>query len=211
MILLLLFVNFVISVFNSWSVGRSWAETRSVGGLPRFMAWMGATMASVGFSWCYLVIIAFAAGPDGFHRLSPKYVQAMFSLGYLALIIPCTGSGLAITVDSWMYFWKRRTFGSGAAAAWNSFADVYNIYEATQAIPSAWNSVAGVFFPSKSSSSSSSSSSNDDDNGAAIVFILVVCALLAGVLTAVAIIRTVSQATVNKRYFDYAHARGQDP
>lgn len=196
-ILLILLLNFVISIFNSWSVGRSWAEAKAVGGVPRLMSWMGATMAAVGFSWCYLVILAVAAGPDGFGRLPPRYVQAMFDLGYLIIIAPCIGSGIAITVDSWAHFWRRRTFGSGAVAGWNTFADVYNIYEAATYVPSAWDHVKNVLFPKKSSSSS-------DNVFGRIAIFLAIMAVLGGILTAAAIIRTVSERTVANRRFRLA-------
>jgi hypothetical protein len=45
MIGLFLILIFFISIFNSWAVGRSWVEAKVAGGLVRFMAWMGATMA----------------------------------------------------------------------------------------------------------------------------------------------------------------------
>jgi hypothetical protein len=184
---LLLVVNFLISIFNSWSVGRSWVETKAAGGFARLMSWMGATMASVGFTWCYLVVIAYIASATG--KLPPKYIDGMLSIGYLAIIVPLIGSGIAITVDSWMYFWRRRTFGSGALATWNTAADVYNIYEAASAVPTAWDTVKDVF-----------SSSDDDDNGFGLLAImLAVAALLGGILTAAAIIRIVAESTAIAR------------
>lgn len=200
-ILLLLVLNFAISVFNAWSVGHSWLETKAAGGFVRFMAWMGATMSAVGFSWCYLVLIAVAAGPDGFHRLTQPYVDAMFSLGYLAIIVPCIGSGLAITVDSWAHFWRKRTFGSGAVAAWNTAADVYNIYNAVRYVPSAWDNVRDLLLPKKRSDSSSSSS---DNALARLAILLAIMAVIGGVLTTAAIIRTVAQITARKRALQYA-------
>jgi len=201
MILILLVVNFLISIFNAWSVGRTWVETKAIGGWTRFMSWMGATMSAVGFSWCYLVIFAFAAGPDGFHKLDVKYVNAMFSLGYLALVLPLIGSGIAITIDSWAYFWRKRTFASGAVAGYNTFADVYNIYNAVSYVPSAWDTVKDVLFPKKSSSSSSDSS---DSAMTRIAITLALLALFGGVLTAAAIIRTVAESTARARHLKYA-------
>ena len=194
MIGLFLILNFFISIFNSWAVGRSWVEAKVAGGVARFMAWMGATMAAVGFSWCYLVIIAFVAGPDGFNKLPAKYVQAMFSLGYLVIIGPLIGSGIAITIESWAYFWRKRTIGSGVAASWNTFADIYNIYQAASYIPSAWDNVTGLL-----------KSDDEDDNGlAGLAILLALMALLGGVITAAAIIRTVSERTASDRRFRYA-------
>jgi hypothetical protein len=197
MIALLVVVNFVISIFNAWSVGRSWIETKAVGGFARFMSWMGATMAAVGFSWSYLVIIAFAAGPDGFKKLPANAVEALFSLGYLIIIGPCIGSGIAITVDSWAYFWRRRTFGSGALATYNTFADVYNIYNAARYAPSMWDKVVDLLFPKKRSSS-------DSSNVAGLVVLLALAAVAGGILTTAAIIRTVAERTAADRRLRYA-------
>ncbi len=199
MIVLLVVLNFAISIFNAWAVGRSWVETKAVGGFARFMSWMGATMSAVGFSWCYLVILAFAAGPDGFNKLPANYVQAMFALGYLIIIGPCIGSGLAITLQSWAYFWRRRTFGSGALAGWNTFADVYNIYEASRAVPGAWDLVKDLLFPKKRSSSSDSNSGL-----ATIAIMLALAAVFGGILTTAAIVRTVAERTAANRRVQYA-------
>ncbi len=199
MIVLLVVLNFVISIFNAWAVGRSWVETKAVGGVARLMSWMGATMSAVGFSWCYLVILAFAAGPDGFKRLPQNYVEAMFALGYLIIIGPCIGSGLAITLQSWAYFWRRRTFGSGAVAGWNTFADVYNIYQAAHYVPTAWDTVKDLLLPKKRSSSS------DSNSGLAwIAIMLALAAIFGGILTTAAIIRTVAERTAADRRLRYA-------
>lgn len=199
MIALLVLLNFVISVFNSWSVGRTWVETKAAGGAARFMSWMGAVMASCGFTWCYLVIIAEAA--TAMHKFPSAYVGAMLSLGYLIIIVPLIGSGIAITVESWAIFWRRRTFGSAALAGYNTFADVYNIYEASRYVPGAWDTVRDLLLPKKRSSSSSSSS--DEDSGFAwIAILLAVLAVFAGVLTAAAIIRTVSENTARARLLE---------
>ena len=38
-VLILLVLNFGISWFNAYSVGRSWADSKAIGGWPRFMDW----------------------------------------------------------------------------------------------------------------------------------------------------------------------------
>lgn len=183
MILLLVVLNFAISIFNSWSVGRGWAETKAAGGWPRFMSWMGATMASCGFTWCYLVILAIIAYSTG--KLPERYIEAMLSLGYLIIILPILGSGLAITIDSWGHFWRKKSLGSGAVAGWNSFAQVYNTVQAARAIPKAFENVFDVFGSKKGG--------KKDGAAAMLVILLVVLAVPGGVLTAAAIIRTTAR------------------
>ena len=54
-------INFGISVWNAYAVGKVWVEARHAGGWRRFMCWMGAVMSASGFSWCYLSFLALSA------------------------------------------------------------------------------------------------------------------------------------------------------
>ncbi|MBI2038970.1 MAG: hypothetical protein HYT22_01655 [Candidatus Niyogibacteria bacterium] len=180
----LMVLNFGISWFNAWSVGHTWPETQTLGGWPKFLAWCGAVMSACGFTWVYLIVLALIAGAAGW--LEPRYVEAMLSLGYLVIIAPVLGSGIALTIESWMRFWKQRTFGSGAVAGWNTFAQVYNMYQGVSAIPRALGNVMDVFGDRKSSR-------DDGDSGkgamAMLAILLVVVAVAGGVLTTTLILR----------------------
>src|SRR5688500_19806814 len=107
-ILLLWFLNLVISGFNAVGCGLTWNETKHVGGWQHFMNWMGAIMAACGFTWCYMVVF----GIIGTHvpmtdeetgettmLLSGESLQAFFELGYMIIILPILGSGLSITIN----------------------------------------------------------------------------------------------------------------
>lgn len=189
MIVLLLILNFVISFFNAWSVGRSWPDTKAMGGVPRFMAWMVAIMSACGFTWTYTIVLGFIVNATG--HLPMKYLSGMLSLGYLVVIIPILFSGLAMTIQSWSYFWQRRTFGSGAVAGWNTFAQVYNTYEAISAIPQALGAVGEMF----------TDSDGDSDAGgffAKLVIVLVACATIGGILTTFAIVRVTARGSAQR-------------
>lgn len=201
MIVLLWVANFVISWVNAWGCGKTWNETRSVGGAAHFMNWMGAIMSASGFTWCYTLLGGFV-GTLVHHKndagvsvpyLSPEAFQAMMSLGYLVVILPILGSGLAIMLHSWGVFWRRRTFVDGAVAGYNTFAEVHNIYSAATHIPGAVRNVGGFF--------GGSSSSSDDDGP---VGLLVLAALIGGILTTRAIIRSTARSTASTRYLRYA-------
>jgi hypothetical protein len=198
MILILLVVNFAISWFNAWVCGKSWNETKYTGGIPHFMNWMGAIMSACGFTWCYLIPLAFAGTlipmdqDDGTTApmLSPAALQAVLDLGYMAIIIPTLGSGLAITISAWAALWKRRTIANAGVAAWDTFAMVYNISNALEYVPKASTSLWNFF------------SSDDDsitDRLKGIVVILVVIAVVGGILTTRAIIkRTARNVAMDK-------------
>lgn len=204
-ILLLWIVNFAISGFNAWACGKAWNETKHVGGVAHFMNWMGAIMSAMGFTWCYLLVLGFGGAyipiieqDDGSMAplLDPPMLEAFMQLGYLVIIGPILGSGLAITIQSWAYFWRRRSLGSGAVAGWNTFAQVYNTASALQHVPGAARGVSSFF---KGSSS--------DDNKGLIVIVLVAIAVFGGCLTTYWILTKTAKATASARYLKYEAAR----
>src|SRR5947209_5600291 len=92
-------LNLGISIWNAYAVGKAWVETKHHGGWPRFMAWMGAIMSASGFTWCYLLLLAFVAYKAEW--LEDYQIEAMITLGWVLLIPGILFSGLMITVDSW--------------------------------------------------------------------------------------------------------------
>jgi hypothetical protein len=176
----LLILNIAISFFNAYSVGRSWADTKAIGGWQRFMAWCGATMSASGFTWCYTIIIFIIAGSAGW--LSPKFVRGGMELGYVIVIFPILGSGLAIWLDSVTTAYRTRRVSDMAVAGWNTFAQVHNTYEAFSGLGDIFKDIGKVF---------GGDSDSDDKDGAMamLALLLVLLALSGGVLTTAYIIR----------------------
>lgn len=184
-VILIWVLNFGISIWNAYAVGLAWVETKHNGGWARAMAWAGAVMSASGFSWCYLIILAFAA--HGLGWLDMEQVGLALQLGYLLLIPGILVSGLMITLDSWARAYRRRTIGSIGTAAWNTYAQIHNTFHAIRDLDGAFGSVVDAFRGGNSSS--------DKKNGAAsmvVVFVVVVVALLSGVITTAVIISRVA-------------------
>lgn len=199
MIFLIWVLNFAISWLNAWGCGKSWNETKHVGGVAHFMNWMGAIMSACGFTWCYLLIAGFggAAIPieqdDGTMAplLTQDALKAFMELGYLVIIGPILGSGLALTIHSWAAYWRSRSLGDGVVAGWNSFAQVYNTVSALEHVPDAASGVASFF-------------KGEKKDGKVLVVALVICAALGGILTTYAIVRTTARNTARERALKYA-------
>ena len=199
MILVLLLLNFAISWVNAWGCGATWDGSKAKGGLAHFMNWMGAVMSASGFTWCYLVVVG-AVGTlitvtneeTGIAAplLEPAMAQSFYDLGYIIIIFPILGSGLAITVASWRSFARRRTLGRGLLTGWNTYAQANNTYHAVRSIPGVFDRL-GRFF-------GKGSGGKIDDSKGMIVVLLVVLALFGGVLTTYGILqakrRTVRQS-----------------
>jgi hypothetical protein len=197
LVVLVWVLNLGISTWNAYAVGRSWVETKHHGGWPRFMAWMGAVMAASGFSWCYLLLLAFIAYWADW--LSEPQVEAMINLGYILLIPGILFSGMVITLDSWARAYRERTLASFGTAAYNTYAQIHNTFNAVSDLGAAFRSVTGFF------GRSGRSRGDDDESGAVyLVLLLVLLALFGGILTTAAIIHRVAASDGPVRTDEYA-------
>jgi hypothetical protein len=181
---IILLLNFAISYWNAYAVGLAWVETKHAGGWPRFMAWMGAIMSASGFSWCYLIVLVVIG--HGLKVISLEDVPVIFSIGYILLIPGILFSGLMIMVDSWARAYRTRTVRDIGIAAWNTYAEIHNVYHAIKDLDKAFGHVVDEV----GKDSGSGSGGNDKNKGAALVIVIaiVIVALLAGVLTTAVII-----------------------
>lgn len=122
----ILLLNAGISFWNAKVCGQAWVESKAIGGFVRVLIWCGAIQSAIGFSSVLLFPMAFLV-----HAMVPKYYpdlyfQATISLWYVTIIIPIVGSGLLITIQSWMVAWRERSLMNLGTAAWNTFAQVHN-------------------------------------------------------------------------------------
>lgn len=176
-----LILNFGISWWNAYAVGKSWIESKQLGGFTYFMSWCGAIMSAAGFTWVYTVIIALILGAIG--KLPYDGVKAIMELGYLVIILPVLGSGLAIWLQSVRTAWRQRNLMNIGVAGYNTVAQIYNTYEAISTIPGFIKDLGGFF-----------SDDEDRKNGATLLVILaVLVALFGGALTTYAIVSSTAR------------------
>lgn len=180
------FINFGISVWNAYAVGKVWVEAKHEGGWHRFMCWMGAIMSACGFTWCYLSFLALSA--SYFHWISEQQTIIALDLGYVLLIPFMLFAGYAITLDSWAQAYRQGGFWNYGAAAWNTYASIHNTFSAWQNLGSAFTSLGGFF----GGSNKSRNNDNNSPSGLVVVILLVALALFGGVLTTATIIRRVA-------------------
>jgi hypothetical protein len=167
----LLIINLLISAYNALVVGRSWADVKAIGSTWQKIVVISAfVMSGCGFTWCYLIIFGLIA--IGLGILDTESIAAMIELGYVAIILPILGSGLAIWIDSVSTAYRRRDLGSIGTAAWNTFAQAHNTYSALTNLGPILKSLGGFF-----------KGGNSKSKGQLIVIVLVVIALLLGFIT----------------------------
>jgi hypothetical protein len=185
-VILIWALNFAISAWNAYAVGLAWVETKHCGGWPRLMAWSGAVMSACGFSWCYLIILAAAA--HGLEWLSNDDIALAMRIGYILLLPGFLISGLMITLDSWARAYRTRRIADIGIAAWNTYAQIHNVYHAIKNMDGAFGNVVDAI-------RSRRSKGNNDGASLIVVFAVVVVALLSGVLTTAVIISRVAGRT----------------
>ena len=184
MLFLLFLVNLVISWFNAYHVGSIWDSARTKGGWARFMSWAGAMMSASGFTWCYMVLLGLLGSvvpmdlqdPTQGMLLEGESLQAFFEFGYVIIVFPILGSGLAMTVNSWRNLARKdRGIGDWVETGWNTYAQVSNTLDAYENLPEISDHLRDFF--------------KGDNKKSAIVVFLVAISLLGGVLTTYAIIQ----------------------
>lgn len=195
MIYFILLLNFLISWLNCWSCGRIWAESKALGGWLRLLAWCGAIQAAIGFS----SVIGFALGAVlvWLGVLPQEVIKGAVSLWYLLIIIPVIGTGLIITIESWVAAWRDRSLLNMGAAAYNTYAQARNMYGAIDGIRAAFSEVKELF----------SHNNDDDPKGLLLLYViaLVVTALLAGVMLTTVLIKRYAGTLPDPRFAKAAH------
>jgi hypothetical protein len=136
-------INFGISVWNAYAVGKVWVDARHEGGWHRFMCWMGAVLSACGFTWCYLSFLVLSA--HYFKWITEEQTMAALDLGYVLLLPFLLFAGYAITLDSWAQAYRRGGFLNYGTAAWNTYASLHNTYSAWQNLGGAFTSLGNYF------------------------------------------------------------------
>lgn len=139
----LLALNGFISWWNCKVAGSVWIESKKLGGYMRVLVWCGAIQAAIGFSSILIMLLAFGAYSGGY--LDKQHFNGAMSLWYLLVIIPALGSGLIITIHSLREAWRTRQIGDIGVAAWNSFAQGYNMFNAASDVPRAFGDLGELF------------------------------------------------------------------
>jgi hypothetical protein len=182
---LLLVLNFVISWVNAHNTGRVWTESKEIGGWIRISVWSGYIMAIAGFTMvygCLLLLLSIGLYPSIPYLNENVELSLLITIAndllYLLIAAAVIPTGIIIWLNSMVAFWKRKTFGGGAVAAWNTYANIRNIVSATRAVPAAFGRLTEALF-------------KGDNKGKTILvkfaLFIIILALLSGFFTASAI------------------------
>lgn len=183
----ILLLNAGISFWNAKVCGQAWVESKAVGGMIRLLVWCGAIQSAIGFSSVFIFPLVMAAHTFVPQYFTDVYYKGALNLWYLTVIFPAIGTGLIITIQSWIVAFRERSLLSMGSAAYNTFAEIHNTMGMIDSLGPAFRSVGDAF-------SGLLDDSSDDAKGKlaiiglAIMISIVLIALLAGSLLTAAII-----------------------
>ena len=183
-------LNLGISIWNAYVTGKVWVEAKHARGLHRFMAWMGYLMASMGFSWEILVLVGILLQSLG--KITPDQATLLFQAGYVLLVPGFLFSGYAIMFQSWANAYRNHSVVNMGVAAYNTYANIHNTFNAIDNFPKAFGSVLKSF---------TGGSGKSKANGL-ILFVAVLC-VLSGFIVAALIVHCVAASDTQVP----AHAR----
>jgi len=185
----LLILNFAISWWNAWAVGRVWSESKQIGGQMRVITVSGYIMAIAGFTMVYgcilimLTIGLYPVTPFLYENIALEPLVTFTSdLLYVMIVFVVIPTGIIIWLNSVITFWKNRTLVNAGVAGWNTFANIHNVIQASREVPNALGRIAKALFGGK----------GKKDGNTVLILVavfIVVCALLGGWMTASAIMK----------------------
>jgi hypothetical protein len=186
LMILILVINVGISFFNAYVCGRSWEESKAVGGILWLVVWCTAIQSALGFSSVVLLFLIYLAHDYVPAYFTDVYFKGALNLWHLTIIFPIIGAGLSVTIESWVAVYRDASLLKLSNAAWNTFAQVRNTASAVEKMGGALSSAGDPF--------KFTSDTEDDgkDVGLAILAALVSLALLGGSVITAAIIRLYS-------------------
>jgi len=183
MILFIWCLNLGISIWNAYVTGKVWVEAKHAGGVHRFMAWMGYIMASLGFSWDILVLVGTLLHSLG--KITPDQATLLFQTGYVLLVPGFLFAGYAIMFQSWANAYRNHSVVNMGVAAYNTYANIHNTFNAIDNFPKALGSVFKSF---------SGGSGKSKANGL-IIFVVILCVLSGFIIAALIVHRVAASDT----------------
>ena len=101
--------------------------------------------SAVGFSSVFLFPLLFAANALAPDTFTDDQLNGAISLWYLTIIFPVLGTGLMITIKSWIAAYRNHSLINLGLAAYNTFAQVHNTMGAINGVGPALSSVGKMF------------------------------------------------------------------
>jgi hypothetical protein len=136
-----------------------------------------------GFSWDILVLVVILLHSLG--KITPDQATLLFQAGYVLLVPGFLFSGYAIMFQSWANAYRNHSVVNMGVAAYNTYANIHNTFNAIDNFPKAFGSVFEPF---------TRGSGKSKANGL-ILFVAVLCVLSGFIIAALIVHRVAASDT----------------
>jgi len=162
---LVLAIDFGFSIWNAYASGLNIETLRRGGGSSwlEAVAYSGLGLAYAGVSYVMLIVVGYIAFALGY--ISSDVVDGVLGHDFLVFGALIIGFGLMVTIQSIIVASRRHSFGSIAIAAWNIFAEIWDIASYAEGFSEAVSLVKGT--------------GRDDRDETSLILIVVVALLIA--------------------------------
>jgi hypothetical protein len=116
---LVLLLNYALSWYTAHIVSRSWLDAKAAGRWAVLLCWAGATLAALGFTWCYLTLVLAAA--HSFGLIIATKVRIVFEIGGLVLASLTVGAALLLAVCIRLRVLRERYVRGAGGDVWNTY------------------------------------------------------------------------------------------
>jgi hypothetical protein len=86
MMVFIVTMNIAVSFLNAYVCGRSWEESKAVGGILRLVVWVTAIQSALGFSSVNLLFLIYIAHDYVPRYFTEAYFKGALNLWYLTII-----------------------------------------------------------------------------------------------------------------------------
>lgn len=199
-LMLIMAINLGISFWNARICGLVWKDIPAMGMFSRLVLYSAAFMSAAGFSSVVLVVSSGVVSLFLDVETAKLLLSWAGSLFYVMIIVPILGTGLIITLHSWMEYFRERSWMNLAVSSWNTIAQLKNSYDAYHTMGPALEGVSSMF---NALMSVDSSESNSSAAVARLAIALVLLSLIGGVLlTAVIIKHYMNRAPIPSVFYE---------
>jgi hypothetical protein len=115
----LLILNYLLAWFSARLVARSWLDANAAGRWARLLCWVGAILAALGFTWCYLTLALAAA--HYFGLVVATSVQLVAGIGGLVLTVLAFGMAALLAIYCHLRAARERIIRGGGPEQWHRY------------------------------------------------------------------------------------------
>lgn len=141
---LILAIDFGFSIWNAYASGLNVETLRRGGGSPwlEAVAYSGLGLAYAGVSYVMLIVVGYVAFALGY--VSSDAVGSVIGFDFLVFGALIIGFGMMVTIQSIIAAYRTRSLRSIAVAAWNIFAEIWDIASYAEGFGDAVSMVKGT-------------------------------------------------------------------